>query len=415
MSETLSEIINIHAEESAFLWLLRDAAAEAPHYNLEELKDLEDRIEAHLDGLRIAKDSGWEFVEQALDHKEPGEVFVATVLAFESNDKQRLSKTFEAAFANEDTLRGLSSALGWLPHDQIRRWSERFLQNSQALYRFYGLIACSMHRQDIGQLLDRLINDTDPSVQCRAIRLAGEMKRQDLLHLIRPHLNSSDEETRFWASWTLSLLGHAAGPVACCQFIYSKSPFLRRALNIGIRGLAHDKAIGLIRSLSADAQMQRAVTQSTGIIGDPISIPWLLQKMQQPELARLAGESFTFITGADLAELDLEGEWPEGFETGPNEDPEDDDVELDPDEDLAWPDVDKVSAWWSNHQSLFQNGQRYLLGKPISIDHCREVLRNGYQRQRQAAAIELALAKSDEILFETRAPGLRQKQLLQIQ
>ena len=31
------------------------------------------------------------------------------------------------------------------------------------------------------------------------------------------------------------------------------------------------------------------------------------------------GESFTLITGVDIAFEDLEGEWPEGFEAGPTE------------------------------------------------------------------------------------------------
>ena len=57
--------------------------------------------------------------------------------------------------------------------------------------------------------------------------------------------------------------------------------------------------------------------------------------MEVPELARVAGEAFTMITGVDIAYEDLEGEWPEDFEAGPTESPEDEDVEMDPDEDLS--------------------------------------------------------------------------------
>jgi hypothetical protein len=52
-------IIEQHAEEAAFLWLLRDAAVRAPHYSLKNLADLDNRVEAHLDGLRIAGLEGW--------------------------------------------------------------------------------------------------------------------------------------------------------------------------------------------------------------------------------------------------------------------------------------------------------------------------------------------------------------------
>jgi len=40
-------------------------------------------------------------------------------------------------------------------------------------------------------------------------------------------------------------------------------------------------------------------------------------------------------------------------------------------------------------------------------------LKNGYQRQRAAAALELAILKPGRPLFEVRAPGFRQQQLLQ--
>jgi hypothetical protein len=37
MPEIITEIVDQHAEEAAFLWLLRDAAVSAPHYLLADL------------------------------------------------------------------------------------------------------------------------------------------------------------------------------------------------------------------------------------------------------------------------------------------------------------------------------------------------------------------------------------------
>jgi len=42
----IEDIVSQHAEEAAFLWLLRDNAVRAPHYNLKDLADLEERVEA---------------------------------------------------------------------------------------------------------------------------------------------------------------------------------------------------------------------------------------------------------------------------------------------------------------------------------------------------------------------------------
>jgi uncharacterized protein (TIGR02270 family) len=134
--------------------------------------------------------------------------------------------------------------------------------------------------------------------------------------------------------------------------------------------------------------------------------------MDQPELARVAGEAVSLITGVDLAYDDLEGDWPEGFEAGPTENAEDDDVALDADEDLPWPAPDLIAQWWSRERARFPKGQRLLCGQPISAQTCLDVLKNGFQRQRRAAALELALLSPNEPLFNTSAPAKWQMQML---
>jgi len=47
----IPHIIDQHAEEAAFLWLLRHNAIYAPHYNLKDLAKLDGRVEAHIDGF----------------------------------------------------------------------------------------------------------------------------------------------------------------------------------------------------------------------------------------------------------------------------------------------------------------------------------------------------------------------------
>jgi len=70
--------------------------------------------------------------------------------------------------------------------------------------------------------------------------------------------------------------------------------------------------------------------------------------------------------------------------------------------------ADRVAAWWQDHQGTYQPGRRYLAGQPIAPDHCRGLLRSGCRRERQAAALELALMDPAVMLYETRSPGYRQ-------
>ena len=87
-------------------------------------------------------------------------------------------------------------------------------------------------------------------------------------------------------------------------------------------------------------------------------------------------------------------------------------MEMDPDDNLPWPEPALVQKWWEKNRSQFHNGTRYLLGKPMALEWLKTVLRDGRQRQRAAAALELAIRNPGQPLFNVAAPGFRQQQIL---
>jgi uncharacterized protein (TIGR02270 family) len=171
-------------------------------------------------------------------------------------------------------------------------------------------------------------------------------------------------------------------------------------------------AHGLLRDWPREGQRLRWLLQGSGLTGDVQYVPWLIGQMETDATARVAGEAFTLITSADLALLDLERKPPKDFESGPNDDPDDPNVEMDPDEGLPWPDPERVKRWWDANKSRFTPGQRYFMGAPVTREHCIEVLKNGYQRQRILAAHYLCLLEPGTPLFNTSAPAWRQQWLL---
>ncbi|MGZ8911381.1 MAG: hypothetical protein ACXW09_15530, partial [Methylococcaceae bacterium] len=180
------------------------------------------------------------------------------------------------------------------------------------------------------------------------------------------------------------------------------------ALQVVLRVLDPNQIKELLTVLATHGNRIREAVMGAGMAGDPAYIPWLIKQMEVPKLAKVAGESFSFITGVDIAYNDLEGELPKDFAAGPTEDPEDENVAMDPDEDLPVPDPALMERWWQQHQLRFQIHVRHLLGYPVNQVHCQEVLRAGKQRQRQAAALELSLLRPATPLFETRAIGKKQ-------
>jgi uncharacterized protein (TIGR02270 family) len=206
-ASVIPTIIEQHAEEAAFLWLLRDAAIRAPHYSLKDLAHLDDRVEAHIDGLRIAGDAGWEICREALSLEEPGEVFAAAVLALESKDSTRIEQVFSAAEAVSETVRGLISAFGWVSPPQLQGTVKDLLVSTSPLHRRIGIAACAVHRADPKAALQAAIVDGDPLLQARALRAAGELGRKDLYPLLQQQLRVKETISRFWAAWSAVLLG----------------------------------------------------------------------------------------------------------------------------------------------------------------------------------------------------------------
>ena len=61
-----------------------------------DVAHLDDRTEAHIDGLRIAGDEGWDICKESLAWEEAGEIFTAAVLAFESGNDYRIKDVLTA-------------------------------------------------------------------------------------------------------------------------------------------------------------------------------------------------------------------------------------------------------------------------------------------------------------------------------
>ncbi|WHZ21847.1 MAG: hypothetical protein OJF47_000959 [Nitrospira sp.] len=413
MGPIIESIVSQHAEEAAFLWLLRNNAVHAPHYALKDLAKLDDRVEAHLDGLRVAGDAGWNFCKEGLTQQEPGEVFAAAVLAFESGYEDRINEVLTVGCASMELSRGLISALGWIPFQQVSPHIHRLLTAESSLQKRVGIAACAVHRRDPGAALTDALKSDDPSLKARALKAVGEFGRKDLLQLATNNLRAEDPTCRFWAGRSGALLGEPSAIPVLQRFASQGGERAESACAMALRRMPLDAAHDWQRELAGRSETFRMAVQALGVIGNPAGIPWLIEQMAKPEVARVTGESFTMITGVDLAYEDLEGEKPEGFESGPTENPDDERIELDPDEDLPWPNVQLIEQWWAAHRRQFTNGTRYLLGEQMTVDWFQHVLRIGKQRQRRVAAVELVMREPGRPLFNTGAPGFRQQALLQ--
>lgn len=445
-----SVVVQQHAEESSFLWTTRAVLLRSPHVQLHRLRRLDERIAAHLDGLMVAGEAGCQALDALLASPDAGLVFALMVLSLQTRDASRLTRLVAIAGALPDVQRGMLSALGWVSSEDLQGTVRALLGSKVPLHRAWALAACAMHRVDPGQVLSQAVNDADALVRERAWRVAGMLGRRDLADAARQALlarhdqagqPSLDEHATLVigshagglsedgasalhgaqraAAWALTLWGEGGNELVRSLLIKALPGQAlpdEAAHRLAILAAPLDWGRDQVRSWAAlaetSAPCKRRMMRLAAWVGDPQIIPWLIHHMADDVWARLAGEVFSLITGADLTALELERATPDSIDAGPDADPENDHVALDEDDNLPWPDEAKVQAWWRGNASRWVSGQRYVAGQVPSASHALHILQTAGQRQRTMAAEYLCLLRPGSKLFPVAAPAWRQSRWL---
>jgi len=388
-----------HASQAAFLWTRREVAAGASHYRLADLAELDERVEAHLDGVRLAGTEGAGVAKRLVDAEEAGAVFVAADRALEAQDARAFAGLLDATA--EGGVEPLIAALAWRPLAKSA-WAVKALLHANcppALHRI-GIAAKVAHREDPGEPLVHALWGDDPELRKEGLFGLGALGKKDLLTLAQEDYAQADPAVRLEAARSGLLLGDRKAIEVLGGLV--QSPRRRDALGLMVRVTDSADAVRAVEGLANEDR--RAAIDAMEASLDVRWIPWLLECLARPELARLAARALGTLTGVAVSG-GMVGAAPEGFRAGPTDDPNDGDAGPDPDAHLAWP-----APAFARRVEEAVKGQkgRIFWGKPLTLDTLAPVLRDGTQRERSSAATEIALARPGSPLVEVRAPGFRQ-------
>lgn len=421
---SIAAILEQHVEEAADLRRLRSAQVRRPHVRLGDLARLDERITAHLDGIAAAVDAGVALVQRTLfERPGVGEVFVSTVQAVEAHDAAALQRLLALTQTLVRARAGLLSGLGWVDAGELRGTAKALLDSDDPWPRAAGLTVCAMHRVDPGAALDRALRDPDAGLRERALQVVARLGRRDLLGACRDALADPVSACVDAAAHSAVLLGDRSDSLSVLECRVLAQPVTETTLAswlLLLAALKPPRSRLILADVARDPTQARAAIHGIAVAGDSHYVPWLIARMEDLELARLAGDAFACITGAELAMHRLERRAAPAAPPGPIEDdgpgpelesPGDPIVPIG-DDDLPWPDAAKVAAWWHANAARFAPGQRYLMGRLPTPAVCLEVLRDGAQRQRRAAADCLTLLAPGTPLFNLAAPAWRQAQWL---
>ena len=402
-----ANIAEQNASEAAFLWLLRSQAVTSPQYYPVDIRELEERIEANLEGLSTVGELGWQVCADQLVYEEAGEIFTAAVVALRSRNAARIKMVCELGLMTPAMTKGLISALGWVEADLAKFWMQRFLSVTDPKYRMLGLAACSVRREDPGKYFLIILQDQDlsryPIMHARALRLIGELKRGDLVPALNAAMDSKEPVVKFWANWSAVLLGNQSAVMNLKPYLLEESELSDKAIHLVFNVLSVSEGRKWIGEMAAVPALKRTVIKSIGVLGDPHAIPWLIQQMAEPELARIAGCSFSQITGIELESASLVNEPEDDLETGPTDDVDDAAVAMDVDEDLPWPNRQKIARLWQVHNKLLQAGLRYFQGQEVTKQVLANIFVSANQQQKQLAALQRAILDEHTMLVNIKA------------
>ncbi len=406
-------VVAQYVENAAALRAGRTGLVRSPRTGLLHLSRHDERLEANLDGLAVAGRAGAKASLAALERAQVGEVFVAAFCAVRQHDEVATSRLLSLAATVPEAFSGISSLLGWLSAQQLRTLVPTWLGKSDVTTRTLAIGACAMHRIDPGTWLVAAIESTEGELAAKALQAAGELGRIDLLPQVLERFHDADEMTNWHAARAALLLGDRGRALRGLRALaLQPGPRQRSALCLVVLASSIESARQLIHMLGEQGAPRRLQVEAAGWAGDPAAVPWLLRQMEDDMLSRSAGEAFGMITGADLPFLDLEREAPRIAGSGPDGDRNGEDIEYSPDEDLPWPDVEKVRSWWAAHSNRFTHGRRAFVGASPAPAHLIEVLKGGSQYQRAIAAAALVLNRPGPPLFNIAAPASRQNALL---
>ncbi len=425
IGEIIQPLVMRHAEDAAFYWMQRDANATSPLIRFDRLRHFDRLLNAHLDGLRVAGEPGWDIaLKNLIRWRTNGETFTAYVLMLESGNAEKLNTLWRLVKTCPDTTySGLISALGWVAPGVALSWLEFWLGQTE----FVGLQMIALRGYAIRRIapttaLDLFFRSPHAFVRAAACMLAGRVRMYRYtahLHALR---QDTDAAVRAAAALALHLHGEGA---AVATDMWQALQHLNQSAN-NASGLERQQGFERCTTYARHighalpvnhfdwqqvAQMlppRQAITLFAHH-GDPATIPLLAPFLANPELARLAGWALGMMTGIDLDAQGL---------TQPPRAPSEDEDPLaaplsDPDIGLPWPNPPAINAWWNANRAKYLAGQRLLLGESGNDkEHCLKVLDHGTQAERYAAALNLAQADSALPFIETRAMAEQQQGLL---
>jgi uncharacterized protein (TIGR02270 family) len=415
----LWDVVEEHFEEAEFLFGQWEGALHSPRYNLTELgRTLEQRLEAHLDGLLVG---GRDVAARVLDPElanadEPARATVAALALLLNEEEETAESVIDTSLGNDGPLQAaLARALELVSVETLDRMLLERFRASRTEPETAVLLEILIGRGvDVGDLLRRCFESDEPRLVGAALDAAGRFGRREMLAVAERHLRSDHPRIRASAMKASLTLGSREGWQLCRELAQPPNvddPGL--LLLIAILGQPRDHQI-LYSHLENRVRVEW-ILWTLGFCGTLQAGDACLARLEGKDEreAKAAAEAMSWIGGFDLNEKQFQAPRAElgEDETLPALADDELDAELGVDrlDDLPVPNRESIAQWWKESRGRMGQNQRNVLGRPYSPESVAHALEAGALWRRHGVALEISIRTHGRQHVSTDAFSSRQR------
>lgn len=354
--EFYPDVLEEFFEELDFLWSQREAVVFASDWTLRDLAELEERAEAHLDGLRLSGADGIDLARPSLRGEEQGPATAAAFVLMEGRRPDLDAEIVRALVEAEAPAKeGIGIALRHTDAPRIAQELRRLATEHDPLTRSIAVDILAFHR--LGPPPPRLFDlfaFPDPAVRARACAAAGRFGGPWGPDDLQAALDQEDAGVR-WAAIHASarlgmpgLQGMLRGAAARTDAVVPEA--------IEFLGALGDPSdLQILRGLLARPASRSAALAALGASGQVAAVPQILEAIKDPAVAVPAGKAFLRISGA-LGTESAEPLPPPAHLSQEEREFHEPQITVDP---------EKARAWWERDKGRFEPAGRWQCGLEI--------------------------------------------------
>ncbi len=392
----LLPILKEHFGELDTLWERREMCVYDSVWNHQDLAELEERANRHLEGLLIGQGHALDLAREALQGGERGAATAGAVVMLNLGSPElaeELVRTMEST--EPEVAHGIRIALRHHELGPTEALLRPLTTSKSPLVRACACDVLAFHRRPPAEDVRPLLTDEDEEVRTLAIasigRWGGDWQEEDL------HLQLTQCDSALVQRAALETSVRVALPdllSICLEAAYrEENPSLEALKFLGVIG--DEAEIGQIEQALDDFPVAGAALCALGSLGYTQPIPAIIKALSNPLVAHAAAAAFLRITAAE----NVQGEplKPPAEISEEEADFWDEHVEADP---LL------AEQWWQNNAEQFAKNERYqggcaVQGWPVETAISLEARRDEFLR-----ACFLAGGSLGELELESAASAI---------